>query len=279
MAAIGADVGAHVLDDADDGDADLLEHLEALARVEQRDVLRRGDDDRTRDRHLLRQRELDVAGARRQVDHEIVELAPVGLAQQLLERAGDHRAAPYHGRFRVDEEADRHRLYAVAFERLHAFSVPGLGLGRDAEHLRLRRTIDIGIENADAGAFGSERESQVGRGGGLADAALAGRDGDDVLDARNQLHAALNAVRDDLGAHIDEYAADARQGLELVGDELLDLRGYGLGGVAQHDIEGDVVAVHADVAGGLGGDEILAGIGIDDLLEGSLDLLLGKRHG
>jgi hypothetical protein len=68
MAALGADVDAHVLDDAEDGDADLLEHLQALARVEQRDVLRRGDDHRAGHRHLLRQRELDVAGARRHVD-------------------------------------------------------------------------------------------------------------------------------------------------------------------------------------------------------------------
>jgi hypothetical protein len=45
MAAVRADVHRHVLDDAEDRDADLLEHLEALARVDERDVLRRGDDD------------------------------------------------------------------------------------------------------------------------------------------------------------------------------------------------------------------------------------------
>src|SRR3569832_198323 len=40
MAAVGADVRTHVLDDAENRDADLLEHLQPLARVEQRDVLR-----------------------------------------------------------------------------------------------------------------------------------------------------------------------------------------------------------------------------------------------
>ena len=73
---------AHVLDDAEDRDADLLEHLEPFARIDQRDVLRRGDDDRAGDRHALRERELDVAGARRQVDDEVIDVAPVGLVQQ-----------------------------------------------------------------------------------------------------------------------------------------------------------------------------------------------------
>ena len=54
--------------------------LRPLRGVEQRDVLRRGDDHRAGHRHVLRQRELDVAGARRQVDHQVVEVAPVGVA-------------------------------------------------------------------------------------------------------------------------------------------------------------------------------------------------------
>jgi multidrug efflux pump subunit AcrA (membrane-fusion protein) len=69
----------------------------ALARVEQRDVLRRGDDHRAGQRHALAQRELDVAGARRHVDEQVVQVAPVGLAQQLLQRLRGHRAAPDHG--------------------------------------------------------------------------------------------------------------------------------------------------------------------------------------
>src|SRR5258706_9679138 len=70
--ALRADVDRHVLDDADDRDADLLEHLEALPRIDEGDVLGRGDDHGAGDRHLLREGELDVAGAGRQVDHEVV---------------------------------------------------------------------------------------------------------------------------------------------------------------------------------------------------------------
>ena len=104
-----ADVHAHVLDDAEHRHVDLLEHLEALAGVGQRDVLRRGHDDGAGHRHALRQRELDVAGARRHVDDQVVELAPVGVAEQLRQRLRDHRPAPDHGLFGVDQEADGHR--------------------------------------------------------------------------------------------------------------------------------------------------------------------------
>jgi hypothetical protein len=69
----------------------------ALLGVEQGDVLRRGHDHRAGDRHPLAQRQLDVAGARRHVDDQVVQVLPVGLAQQLVQRLGGHRAAPDHG--------------------------------------------------------------------------------------------------------------------------------------------------------------------------------------
>ena len=45
-----------------------------------RDVLRRGDDHSTTDRYLLRQRQLDIAGARRHIDDQVVEIVPVSSA-------------------------------------------------------------------------------------------------------------------------------------------------------------------------------------------------------
>ena len=182
------------------GHADLLEHLEALARIDQRDVLRRGHDHRAGHRHLLRERQLDVAGAGRHVDDEVVDLAPVRVLQQLLERLRDHRAAPDHRRVLVDHEADRHRLHAVRLHRLERLAVVGLRAAGDAEHRRLRRPVDVGVEDADGGAFRRQREREVHRGGGLAHAALAARHGDDVLHAGHELHAALHRMRHDLRA-------------------------------------------------------------------------------
>ena len=50
LAALGADEDAHVLDHAEDRDLHLAEHRDAAHDVEQRDLLRRGHDDRAVER-------------------------------------------------------------------------------------------------------------------------------------------------------------------------------------------------------------------------------------
>jgi hypothetical protein len=57
---------------------------------------------------LLAQRELDVAGARGHVDDQVVQVFPVGLAHQLLQRLAGHGAAPDHGLVFVHQKADGH---------------------------------------------------------------------------------------------------------------------------------------------------------------------------
>ena len=98
----------HVLDDAEHRHVDLFEHAQPFARIGKRDVLRRGDDDRTRERHPLGEGQLDIAGAGRQVDDEVVEIAPIGVAEQLVERGGDHRTAQHQWLLDIDQEPDRH---------------------------------------------------------------------------------------------------------------------------------------------------------------------------
>ena len=67
----------HVLDHADHVEVDLLRHRRRALRDALRRGLRRGDDDHLGAREELRDRQRDVAGARRHVDDEVVELAPV----------------------------------------------------------------------------------------------------------------------------------------------------------------------------------------------------------
>ena len=199
MAAVAAHVHAHVLDDAEHGHVDLLEHLEALAGVGERDVLRRGDDDGARDRHALRERELDVAGAGRHVDHEVVEIAPVRVAEQLGQRLRDHRSAPHHRLLGIDEEADRHGREPMRHERLDAFAVRRCGpLTREAQHDGLARPVDVGIEQPDPRALPHPGERKVCCDGGLADAAFARGDGHDVPDARLRRQLPLHGVCGDL---------------------------------------------------------------------------------
>ena len=70
----------------------------------------------------------DVAGAGRHVDDQVVELAPVRVAEQLHQRLRHHRPAPHHRLLLVDQKADRHHLDAVA--RSGASVLPSRVTGR-----------------------------------------------------------------------------------------------------------------------------------------------------
>ena len=76
FAAAVADEIAHVLDDADDRNHDLVEHRLGPDDVGESDVLRRGDKERGADFELLGEGDLNVAGSWRHIDDEIIELAP-----------------------------------------------------------------------------------------------------------------------------------------------------------------------------------------------------------
>jgi hypothetical protein len=82
----------------------------------------------------------------------------------------------------------------------------------------------------------------------------------------------------DLAGDVDGHAADARQRAQPRGDLLahrLDLR---LRRVRELDVDRDVVAGDADLLRRFRGDEVLAGIGIDDLGQRGLDVLFSDGH-
>jgi hypothetical protein len=167
-----------------------------------------GHDHRARHGHALGQRELDVTSPRRHVDHEVVELAPGGIPEQLRQGLRHHRAAPDHRLARFHEETDGHRLEAMRLERHQVLAVGGGGpLPLEAQHQRLAGPVDVGIEDADAGASGCPGECQVGRDRRLAHAALAARDRDDIAHPRQRLERPLDAVGDDGGAQITAHGA------------------------------------------------------------------------
>ena len=137
----------------------------------------------TRQRRLLRHRQLRVAGTGRQIDDQDVEFAPGNLAQHLLQRAHDHRAAPDHRRVFRHKKAHRHDLEPVILHRLKHLAVAGAGPARNPQHARHRRAVDVGVEHADPQPVPPQGQSKVGGDRGLADAALARCDCDDRLDA------------------------------------------------------------------------------------------------
>ena len=99
---------SHIFDEAEDGHVDLLVavHVDAFAGVGEGYLLGRRDDDGSRDGERLEERQMDVAGARRRVEDEVVELAPVCIGDKLLEGTRRHAASPECGSGGGDEETD-----------------------------------------------------------------------------------------------------------------------------------------------------------------------------
>ena len=98
----------------------------------------------------LRQRQLGVAGAGRQIDDQIIELAPVDVGQELLRGTVHHRPAPDDGLFRRHQKAHRHQLEAVAFERKRRGVL--IDDFTDAHHDRHAGAVNVGVEQADCAA-------------------------------------------------------------------------------------------------------------------------------
>src|SRR5688572_28338590 len=165
-----ADEVRHVLDQAEHRHVELVEHGDRLDRVVERHLLRRADDDRARERHLLDQRELHVARAGRQVDHQVVELAPGDVAGEVLDDAVEHRPAPDHRRPGLDEEAHGHELDAVG-EQGQDLAVLLVRRLAHAHHERHVRAVDVGVDQPDTRAVGGQPAGQVDGDRRLADAA------------------------------------------------------------------------------------------------------------
>ena len=104
--------------------------------------------------------------------------------------------------------------------RQHALAVRRLGTPGEAQHLRLRRTINVRVQQADACALRNQRQRQIYRSGGFADPTLARRNCYYVLHAGYELYPALHAMRNDFAGDIDLHSANTRYAFELV-DHLL----------------------------------------------------------
>ena len=127
--------------------------------------------------------------------------------------------------------------------------------------------------------LGSERQREVHRGRRLAHPALAARDGDDVLHAGDELHAALHRVRRDLLGQIDRDPADRRHGGERVTDEFLQMPVLTLRRIADDDVDRDIVPVDLHPLYRLRRNEIAVGEPVDDGSQPRENVGFGERHG
>ena len=272
--AMGTNEGAHVFDDAQDRNLGLAEHRQPLARVDQRDVLRGGNDHRAFQRHALGDGELRVAGSGRHVDHQDIQRRPRYVVHHLRQGALHHRAAPDHGRVFFDQESDRHGLEAKLDDGRQLAAVR-LGLFGDAQQTRHARPVDVGVEQSDLVAERLQAQRQIYRHRRFADAALAAGDRDDGADAGNARwrgRAALAVVgragdfgvlvcgqhrgdRQHAGKGVHCVLAGLAQGLGLASARGCDLQGKTDMAVLQHQAL-DHVLLH-DAAPALRVDDVV----------------------
>ena len=268
----------HVFHQAQNGHTHLLEHRDALACIQQGNVLRRGHDHRAGNGHALTQGELDIARTGRHVHHQVVHVLPVGLAQQLFQRLRRHGAAPDHGLVRVHEKADGHDLHTMVDQRLHGLAVQAVGPAVNAHHHGLAGAVDIGVQQAHGRAFGGQRQRKIRGGGALAHPALARGHGHDVLHTGQELHAALHRMGHHFGDHLDLHAANA---LDRACRRFQAGAQRGLlaaCGVAQLHLKRHCVAVDAQIAQGTRADKILAGTGVLHGAQGRHEPLFIDSH-
>ena len=197
-----AEVGI-VLHEAQHGNVHHVRHFHGFRNDHGHQILRGSDDDDTIHRQALEHRQGYVAGSGGHVNEQIVNVLPDNVRPELLHRARDDWAAPYHrvGGV-VQQQIDGHYLNARAGQRrVQAVFVRALTL-RDAEGGGCGGAGDVGIQNADPLSLPCHGDSQHGRDRGFAHAALAGDHGNDLLHAgvgvqlrQQALGLAIGAIR------------------------------------------------------------------------------------
>ena len=202
---------AHVLDQPECRDVQLLIHAHGAPRIGHGNGLRGRHEHAAGHRHTLAQAERDVARARRHVDDQVVDGRPADLPEELLDHAVQHRPAPNHRRIVVGQKRHRYELDAVLLRGNDLLAV-GRQLCADAEHDRHVRAVDVAIDHRHPPAGLAERYREIDRHGRLADATLAGAHGDDVLHALDRRPPHLRRRRrSHLRGHLDLDRGHPRQ--------------------------------------------------------------------
>ena len=212
FAAVRAGDIAHVFYDADDGDVHLLRHLHGLLHDHGDKLLRGGDDDDAVERDGLEDAQWHVARAGGHIDEQIVHI-PGNIRPELLDDTADDGAAPDDGiGLILQKQVDGHDLDAAVADAGVERGLRADGLVVHAEGLRDGGTGDIGVHDADLVTAAVQRDGELARDHGLADAALAGHNAEHLADVafgvrrfaqglrRCTLSAALAAGRAIMGA-------------------------------------------------------------------------------
>jgi hypothetical protein len=252
--------------------------------------LGRRDDDRLRPRQQLAERDRDIARPGRHVDEEHVELSPVDVGEELLERAVQHRAAPHHRLVVVEEEPDRHQLQVMLHGR-HDHPVDDDRLLVNAEDVWDRVAVDVRVEDADTLADLCERRREIRRQRRLADTALAAADGDHasrrvqrqslrpLVQAATQLLRQRGALLLCHDVERQRHALDTRDVAHHIANLVLKRRAQRAAGDGERDCYLDATAVDDDPAHHVELGHRLPELGVDDSRKRVEDAFAAGFHG
>ena len=183
LAAVRAEHIAHVFHNAKDGNLHHFGHLHSLANDHADQLLRTGYNNDAIYRQGLEHGQRHIAGSRRHIDKQKVNVVPDHFLPELLDRTGNHGAAPHNGGFLIfQQQVDGHDLDAgVAFHRVDAV-LGAHGRAMNAEQFGDGRAGNVSIQHADLVAFAAHGNSHHGAGHAFANAALAGNNADHFFD-------------------------------------------------------------------------------------------------
>lgn len=150
--AVGADEAGHVLHHAEDADAGLAAEINLLAHVQQADFLRRRHHHRPVDAGLLQVRvhaQVLVAGSRRGVDEQIVELPPLDVLEELFDQPVFLGPSPYDGVIPVwQHELHAHHAQVICHPHRAPPRIADMDcFGLDAHHFWNARPADVCVHD------------------------------------------------------------------------------------------------------------------------------------
>ena len=293
---------AHVLDDAADPQEAAPGHVGGSCGHLLGGQRRCGDDEQIGAGQHAGEAHLHVAGARRHVDEQVVELTPVHVVQELLDGLGEHQPTPHQRGVLAHHEPGADHLEQPSPDRafvghdlrfvaaLHGHRLEAVV---DAQQPRHRETPDVGVEHPDGEPLRRHGCRQVHGDGALAHAALAAGDGEHTRGDRHLgVRGVLAGIPASLQHHIAAFLAghlapvDLHRGDPGVhGDAALDVF---LDLCPQRAAADGELDAHGDQA--VGGDryvrhhaerhDVGAQFGVDHRAEQAEHLLLGGRtHG
>src|SRR5439155_886542 len=135
------------------------------------------------------------------------------------------------------------------------------------------RPVDVGVQETNLRAGGSERDGEVHGDRGLAHSTLPTRDGDDVLYTLQHLSLVVGPRRHHVGGDFHAQLLDAAEPAYRLLRSLLDSRPQRAGGCREVQGEGYNTVLDPDVFHHVQGDDVLPELWVGDGRENFEDIL------